>query len=402
MSAKASPLAAVAFSSAAHSFSHLFEPIFFVVALVLPTEMGLSYEATLALIIGGKILFGVAAPAMGWLGDRWSSLGMMAVFFIGVGASAILTGLAQSPWQVAAALTLLGLFGSIYHPVGIAWLVANAKNQGKALGVNGFFGALGTAVAGVVAGGLIAWQGWRAAFVLPGAVVLLTGLVFVWLMHRGVVAEARITRSAKSGADRADTIRAALVLAVTMVCGGMIYQATQAGLPKLFEEGLDNLGIVGIGGGVTLVYLVAGAFQIVVGHLVDRFPLKYVYAGAYLAQIPLLLLAAAVSGLPLLVVALMMVTLNVSGLVPENVLLARYAPPKWRGTAYGMKFVLAFGVSGLGVPLVSVIRGAVGEVALVFAVLAIFATVVTFAALLLPAEGRKAPVPVPDPAPAAE
>ncbi len=400
MSARASPMAAVGFASAAHSFSHLFEPIFFVVALVLPAEMGLSYEATLTLIIAGKILFGVAAPLMGWLGDRWSSLGMMAVFFLGVGASAILTGLAQAPWQVAVALTLLGLFGSIYHPVGIAWLVANAKNHGKALGINGFFGALGTAVAGVVAGGLIAVSGWRAAFVLPGVVVLLTGVVFVLLMRRGVLAEARIVRANSSGAPRADAIRAAMVLGVTMICGGMVYQATQAGLPKLFDERLGELGIVGIGGGVTLVYLFAGAFQIGVGWLVDRYPLKYVYAGAYLAQVPLLLLAAAVSGLPLLVVALMMVTLNVGGLVPENVLLARYAPPKWRGTAYGMKFVLAFGVSSLGVPLVSLVRGAAGEVALVFAVLAGFAAVVTVAALLLPAEDRKTAAP--EPAPAAE
>ena len=31
---------------------------------------------------------------------------------------------------LAIGLTAIGLFGSIYHPVGVAWLVRNAENRG--------------------------------------------------------------------------------------------------------------------------------------------------------------------------------------------------------------------------------------------------------------------------------
>lgn len=383
----ASARAALVFSSVGHSFAHLFEPIFYIVALVLPAELGLPYEEVLVLVVAGKLLYGLAAPLAGWLGDRWSTLGMMAVFFVGLGLSAIATGLAQGPLQLGVALALLGLFGAIYHPVGIAWLVRNAVNRGQALGVNGMFGGIGPALAGLLAGLLIEGFGWRAAFILPGLVVLATATAFLWLMRRGVLVEVKADRKPDVPASRGDAWRAGMVLTVTMLCGGLIYQATQPALPKLFEQRLAaDIGVLGVGGGVAVVYLIAGLSQILSGHLADRFPLKLVYVGCYVAQVPLLLLAATVSGLPLLAVAVMMVSFNMGGIPAENVLLARYAPAKWRGTAFGMKFILSFGVSGLGVPLVSLILGATGSLTWLFVLLAGSAAVVVAAGSLLPSE----------------
>ncbi|MBY0431200.1 MAG: MFS transporter, partial [Rhodospirillales bacterium] len=122
------------FSALGHAYAHWFEPIFYIVALVLPAQMGMPYEDVLPLIVAGKLLYGVAAPLAGWLGDRWSTIGMMALFFLGVGASAVATGLARTPWEMGVGLAFVGLFGSIYHPVGIAWLVRNSLNRGKAMG----------------------------------------------------------------------------------------------------------------------------------------------------------------------------------------------------------------------------------------------------------------------------
>ena len=58
----------------------------------------------------------------------------MVVFFVGTGGAAIATGSAGSPAALAFGLAAIGLFGSIYHPVGTAWLVRNAANRGRALG----------------------------------------------------------------------------------------------------------------------------------------------------------------------------------------------------------------------------------------------------------------------------
>src|SRR5690606_11182064 len=114
----------------------------------------------------------------GWLGDRWSRRHMMLVFFLGMGASLIITGLASTPWQLGAALLLIGMFASIYHPVGTAMLAAHARQMGRDMGINGVFGNLGVASSALVTGAVAQWLGWRAAFVLPGLLCLIVGLGF--------------------------------------------------------------------------------------------------------------------------------------------------------------------------------------------------------------------------------
>lgn len=382
--------AALSFSCIGHLYAHVFEPIFYIVALVLPGELGLPYEEVLTLIVAAKLLYGLLAPGAGWLGDRWSTTGMMALFFLGLGASAIAVGLATTPLALAVALAATGMFGSIYHPVGISWLLRNAVDKGKAIGVNGVFGGIGPAVAGLVAGAAIETLGWRAAFILPGVAVMLTGLAFLWAVRRGRVVETKADRAPPPSPSRDDTWRAGLVLSVTMLGAGLIYQATQPALPKLFAERLgDGMGVGAAAMAVTLVYLVAGLTQIAAGHLADRYPAKVVYVLAALAQAPLLLLMAWASGLPLVALALLAVASNMAAIPAENLLLNRYTPARWRGTALGMKFVLSFGVSGLAVPLVSAIRGWTGGFETLFVLLAASALVVGAAATLLPSAAPK-------------
>lgn len=382
--------AALSFSCIGHLYAHVFEPIFYIVALVLPGELGLPYEQVLALIIAAKLLYGVLAPAAGWLGDRWSTVGMMAVFFIGLGLSAMAVGLTDSALGLSIALAATGLFGSIYHPVGISWLLRNAVDKGKAIGFNGVFGGIGPAVAGLIAGGLIETIGWRHAFILPGAAVVLTGLVFLWFLHRGLVVETKADRAPTAAASKGDTIRAGIVLTLTMLCAGLIYQATQPALPKLFSERLDgSIGVAGAAFAVTAVYLVAGLMQVVAGHLADRYPAKTVYVVAALVQAPLLALVAWGSGLPLVAASMLAVVFNMAGIPAENLLLNKYTPAKWRGTAFGLKFVLSFGVSGLAVPLVSLIRGMTGGFELLFLLLAGAAVMIACTATLLPSETPK-------------
>jgi predicted MFS family arabinose efflux permease len=138
--------------------------------------------------------------------------------------------------------------------------------------------------------------------------------------------------------------------------------------------------------------------QVMCGHLADRYPLKHVYVGMYLLQIPLLAVILSLTGAPLLLVAVMAVTLNIGALPAENSLLAKYTPARWRATAYGMKFVLAFGVAGLGVQLAAWIRGTTGDFFWLYALLAGAAVLVAVMGIKLP--GDRPPEPAPAPAPA--
>ena len=73
----------VGFSSIGHTFTHLFTIIYATAVLYLPGVFGLPYGELLGLSSVGLILYGVAALPAGWLGDRWSQVGMMVVFFVG-------------------------------------------------------------------------------------------------------------------------------------------------------------------------------------------------------------------------------------------------------------------------------------------------------------------------------
>ena len=377
------------FSNVGHAYAHIFMLLYPTVVLVLDLEFALSYGGLLSLALPGFVLFGAAALPAGWLGDRWSALGMMAVFFIGTGGASVLTGFAATPWQLGLGLGLIGLFASIYHPVGIAWLVRNAARRGRALGINGMFGGIGIASAASVAGVFTHLIGWRAAFIVPGAVSVATGALFLYLIRSGAVTEATADRKPAPEPARAERTRTFFVLAVTILCGGLIFQALSVALPKVFDERLSVLTqgtIVGVGGMVTLVYLFGGLAQIVGGYLADKYPLKIVYVVAYALMAPVLILAAGAAELPLLLAAMAVIFLNVGALPAENSLLARYTPGRWRSTAFGVKFTVSLGVSSLGLPLVAFIYELGNGFYALFITLGALAAIVLAAAALLPSE----------------
>ncbi|MFQ6018740.1 MAG: MFS transporter, partial [Kiloniellaceae bacterium] len=356
----------------------------------------LPYHELIELWTLGALLVGLGALPAGWLGDRWSASGMMVVFFLGLGASGIVCGLVDGKLALLLGLAAIGLFSSIYHPVGIAWLVRNAKARGKALGVNGIFGSIGVAGAGLVAGALIDLFGWRAAFILPGAVSLATGLVLFACLRAGLIVERRADVAGGPRPSRGEMLRVYLVLLLTMLVMGLIFQATQAAMPKVFDLRLRDIageGTFGIGALVAAVYVIGGIMQIVGGHMADKFPLKPVYLGALSFQIPVLAGFAGLGGLPLIPVAMLTVLLSTAALPAENMLLARFTPERHRSLAFGVKFVLAFGTAPLALMMVSLIQERTGEFVWLFGALTGLAALAALAAVMLPGEGRSRPAP---------
>lgn len=380
----------LAFSCLGHTATHLYAPIFYVVALTLEGELGLSHGDTIALVVTGNLLYGFASPIAGWLGDRWRTTGMMLVFFLGCGGGMIATGLASTPLAIAVGLAVTGVFGSIYHPVGIAWMVKNAENRGMALGINGVFGGIGPGIAALSAGALIAAFGWRSAFIVPGALVMLAGLAFAVVLWRGWIVELTEPRKIDPPASTRDMVTVFTVLMATMLCNGLIYQASQAAMPKLFAERLGGGSVLEVGTLVAVVYLASGAVQVGAGHLADRYRLRTVYILGMLAQAPVLALMASVAGGGLMGAALVASALNVGVLPAENSMVARYSPSRWHGLSYGLKFILSFGIAGLGARLEGYLYDLTGGFAWLFYLLAAAALVAAAIALLLPTENRTA------------
>ena len=71
----------------AHLLDHFFMLIFPTAILAISAQWGLSFSQLLPLSLPAVAIFGLGALPAGWLADRWSRRGMMAVFFFGIGTA---------------------------------------------------------------------------------------------------------------------------------------------------------------------------------------------------------------------------------------------------------------------------------------------------------------------------
>jgi MFS family permease len=127
----------IGFINWAHALDHYVMLIFPTVVIGLELVYGRSYAELIALGTPAFIAFGVFSLPAGWLADRWSRRNMMVVFYAGCGLSLLAAGLAPNLIVLAAALTALGMFAAIYHPVGTAMLIEQATLRGRSLAFNG-------------------------------------------------------------------------------------------------------------------------------------------------------------------------------------------------------------------------------------------------------------------------
>ena len=363
-------------------------------ALTLAREWGMSYAELIPYATPGFVAFGLFSLPAGWLADKWSREGMMLVFFFGIGMSAIATALAQSPLQMAVGLFAIGVFGAIYHPVGIPLVIQGYMKTGLRIAVNGVFGNLGVAVAALLTGYLVDQSGWRSAFIWPGLVTIVIGAGYAILVGRGRSEGASTDAGGASPENvtageiqlgRHLLIRVFAIVFFSTAIGSLVFQSTTFTLPKIFEERLGDLAVSAtlIGWYAFVVFAIASMGQLVVGYLVDRFSIKTVFVAVAIFQVIFFLaMIGRVGNVALLVaIAFMLV---VFGQIPINdVLVGRITKSEWRSRAYGLRYVIGFTVMASAVPMVAWIYARWSSDAL-FIVLAAAGAGILIAVVMLP------------------
>ena len=113
----------IGFINWAHALDHYVMLILATVVIELGLIYDWSYAELIALGTPSFVAFGVFSLPAGWLGDRWSRRNMLALFYLGCGAALVAAALAPNLIALAVALTALGAFAAIYHPVGTAMLI---------------------------------------------------------------------------------------------------------------------------------------------------------------------------------------------------------------------------------------------------------------------------------------
>src|SRR5215470_4560791 len=168
----------IGFNNFAHAVDHYVMLIFPTVLIGLEAVYGRPYSELLALGTASFFAFGIFSLPAGWIADRWSRRYMMVVFYIGCGLSCAAAAASPNFTTLAISLFALGVFASIYHPVGTAIVVAAAVNRGRTLAFNGVCGNLGVSLAAGITAALTALLSWRGAFLVPGIVCIATGAIY--------------------------------------------------------------------------------------------------------------------------------------------------------------------------------------------------------------------------------
>jgi len=384
------PPSLLALLGLAHFADHYCLLIFPTVVLSLPQSWGLSYADALALGSGGYLAFALATLPAGWLGDRLGRVAVMRWFFPGLAAGLLLTGAAQSPWQLSAGLVVIGVAAALYHPIATALVVQMSGGSGRALAVNGLWGNMGVAAAALATGLAAAAFGWRWAFLLPAIPLIGCALLFQRAAREPEATRPK-TRTGDSSATRLRPRRVLLLIALSAACGGLVFNGVVFALPKLFEERLSALlpSLSWLGLTSALVFALAAFAQLPVGALLDRYGARGPLIAAAGLQALLALGIALVEGPATLPLAALLVLL-VFGEIPITAwLLARVVAPAWQARAYAVQHLLSLGIAAVVVPLIAGLHAATGGMASLFGLLGLAALAVALggAVLLRPAPG---------------
>ena len=358
------------FLNVGHFLDHFFLLIFAsAAALVLVSEWQLPYGELIPYSTAGFVAFGLFSLPSGWLADRWSREGMMSVFFIGIGLSAIGASTAQSPTQIAIWLFTVGLFASIYHPVGLALIAKGDKKMGMDIAVNGVWGNMGVGFAAFITGLMIDQLGWRAAFWMPGALSICIGVMYFnhqrdkiffkfTSIQKSKIDIPNSPKTANAGELRLIIIRVSAVVFFTTAVSSIIFQGTTFALPKIFEERLSGLASSAsmIGFLALVVFATASFAQIVVGQMLDRIGPKKVFLIVSAIQIIFFSLFSGKQDFFALFTALFFM-LGAFGQIPINdFMIGKMAKSEFRASIFGVRYVISFAVWAIVVPLISFVH----------------------------------------------
>ena len=368
-----------------HFLDHFIMLIFAKAAYDAGRHFGFTYDEIIVYGAIGFVLFGGMAPVAAQLADRFSRSLLMVIFHFGIGIGAIMAGLSQSIYHLAAAIGVIGVFAAIYHPVGIPMLVKSNKFIGYRLGVNGVFGNMGVAAAPLITGLLLTVGDWRLCFILPGVFCLFYGVAFAKALKPDQDGPAK-ARTSAADSFAPNWKRALAAMALSTASGGFIFGAMTFVVPRYFEISMTNVStsVAVTGLLASLVYAVASFSQIAIGWLIDRYSPKNILLIMAVGQVLFIYLAAQFNNFALFIAMLLAMSF-VFGQIPiTDAILSRYVPDAWRGRVFSVKFLLNLTIGASVLPTCGLILQAGFSMTTLFTIMSVVAILIVLAAVILP------------------
>jgi len=337
----------IGFLNWAHFLDHYVILIFPTVVIGLEAVYGRGYGDLLMLSTAAFTAFGLFALPCGWLADHWSRRNMMAIYFIGTGLASVAVGLSQDFTTLAIALFAVGIFSAIYHPVGTPMVIDTAVNRGRTMALNGLCGNVGVSIAAGVTALITAWLGWRAAFFVPAALFIVSGIAYMTYVPDDRRRQAPRMTSQDVALDWRMMATVVTLFMTLALSSGLVFNALTITLPKIVDARIgEDFPLAIVGSLATAVFLCGGAAQLAVGRAVERIAPHMLVAAVAIIQLLGVIWISYARGwvlLPALAVAIASIYAQVT---VNDIVLARYTPPAWRGRIYAFRFFLIFTSAG--------------------------------------------------------
>jgi FSR family fosmidomycin resistance protein-like MFS transporter len=149
------------------------------VILILREEFDLNYAAVGAVITTSAFFMTSLQFITGYVADRWNRITLLCLGLTTLGVGTILMSFSTNYIQLLAFGCLMGIGGSVFHPIGYSLLsdAFESGNRGKALGLGSAAGDMAVPVAFATSGFLVLFLGWRNLFILWGLIAIIAAVM---------------------------------------------------------------------------------------------------------------------------------------------------------------------------------------------------------------------------------
>jgi MFS family permease len=338
--------------SLAHWVSHYYLLVLPMLFPFLKQQLGVSYIDLGFAITVSAVVSGLTQAPLGYIVDH---LGARKILLLGLclhgGAFILLAFHLTYSWLIACAV-LIGIANSVYHPCNYAILSEHLDDarMGRAFSIHTFAGFVGGALAPAIVAALVTTVGGTGALIVSGAM----GLLIAFLLITIGVPDA----GAKHRRDGARPAR------VSVITPALIILTIFFMLLGLSSAGINNFGVVALMNGygesfstaniALTAFLGSSAIGVLFGgFLADRTRRHgQVAAGCFIIEAAIVILIAAVTLPPVLLVAAMTAAGFLGGVIaPSRDMLVRNAAPAGAaGRAFGLVST-GFNFSGILSPI---------------------------------------------------
>ncbi|MHB1663864.1 MAG: MFS transporter [bacterium] len=385
--------------SLSHFFCHVAILTFPAILILLKEKFHVSF-ATLGIIAGIYLfLFGAGSLPVGFIADKINKNFLLKVYLIGMSLSAFLAALSGNFYIFAIFIILMGLIGSIYHPVGLSIMSFVKTDKLRGFAIHGIAGTLGVALSAAFAGFLGYYFGYNAPYLVLGLIFL---SIFVYSffikIESNKIENIRNKNNTINNINRNNNSsnnininkinsssnnnyenylesknvnlltniksffndffhRNIVFIFIVEFLNGFVFQGVFSFLPAYTGLELKNFlffhnQTVAAGSFyVTVALLVGVLFQYSSTYITKRYKPNRVFSVLVLISGIFILISGFTGGLILFLSILLFAAFDFSINPISNLLISRNAKEYYRSTAYGIFFFAGFGIGSIAAPI---------------------------------------------------